>query len=369
MLMVLFVLMAVVFICGCGKKKTEEPEEPDTDSTQEEQIPEPIPEPEPEPEPAEPEENHENDIRSGLTGLWIPKEYAGLRPFTVMLNNIEVAYPQSGTAEAGILYEILAEGGISRFMGVFDYIAGDRIGSVRSARHYFVDFSEEYDAIFVHVGQTKYALSKIKELGTDDLNGLYGEGNVVFYRDNGIRAPHNCFASSEGIQKGIEYKKLRTELKEGHENHFQFSLEEKVALTGADAVKAEKVTIPFSAYDTPYLLYDSETETYHRYGYGKEQVDPVNGEALAFTTAIIQLVKEYNIDKNGYQTMDIERSSGTGYYITGGKAVPIYWKKNGAKDQTVYSFDQEGTKELVLNPGKIYIAVFPSYQADKIVLE
>ena len=91
-------------------------------------------------------------VRSLLTGDWIDEKYDRMRPYTVMLNNIEYAYPQSGTSEAGIIYEILAEGGITRLMGVFDDITSDRVGSCRSARHYYVDFSEEYDAIYVHFG-------------------------------------------------------------------------------------------------------------------------------------------------------------------------------------------------------------------------
>lgn len=73
------------------------------------------------------------EYTSPLSGKALDKKYKNKRPFAFMFNNIEFAYPQTGTGRADILYEILAEGGITRLMGVFDYMKGDRIGSVRSA--------------------------------------------------------------------------------------------------------------------------------------------------------------------------------------------------------------------------------------------
>ena len=216
--LILFLLVLALALSACGKKKTEEPVEVDEIN---EEIPvvdeKPEPEPEPVSEPAvevTPEPvDHSNEVLSHLNGLYIPKEYENKRPYAVMLNNLDVAYPQSGTSETAILYEILAEGGITRFMGIFDYIAGDRVGSVRSARHYYVEFANEYDAIYVHVGQTPYALDMIKKLGVDDINGLYGEGNVAFYRDNSIKAPHNCFTSAEGIDVAMSNDPVRGALR------------------------------------------------------------------------------------------------------------------------------------------------------------
>ena len=81
--------------------------------------------------PDEPEVKEE--FKSFLTGKAIDKKYKNKRPYTFMFNNIRDAYPQSGTGKAGILYEALAEGGITRLMGIFDYMSGDKIGSCRSA--------------------------------------------------------------------------------------------------------------------------------------------------------------------------------------------------------------------------------------------
>ena len=148
------------------------------------------------------------EYTSPLSGKALDKKYKNKRPFAFMFNNIEFAYPQTGTGRADILYEILAEGGITRLMGVFDYMKGDRIGSVRSARHYYVDFANEFDAIFIHFGQTHYAIDEIKKLGVDTVSGLSWEGAKAFYRDNTIRAPHNAFASAKGIMQAVKDKKI-----------------------------------------------------------------------------------------------------------------------------------------------------------------
>ena len=175
---------------------------------------------------------------SPLSGKALDKKYKHKRPFAFMFNNIEFAYPQTGTGRADILYEILAEGGITRLMGVFDYMKGDRIGSVRSARHYYVDFANEFDAIFIHFGQTHYAIDEIKKLGVDTVSGLSWEGAKAFYRDNSIRAPHNAFASAKGIMQAVKDKKLRTKPRKGLTSHFNFS-DKEIKNDGDASFKAD----------------------------------------------------------------------------------------------------------------------------------
>lgn len=298
------------------------------------------------------EEKHDGEAKSMLTGEWIDEELASKRPYAVMLNNIKAASPQSGTSQAAILYEAVVEGGITRLMGIFEDFDAERIGSCRSARHYFVSFADEYDAIFVHFGQTKYAAAKIEKLGVNNLSGLTSLGTTVFYRDSSIKAPHNAFASYKGIIKGTKAAGYRTELGE-KVNAFQFYDKE----TKPDGDRAAKVTLGFSNYTSPYFVYNKKKALYYRYQFGDKHIDKNTGKQLAFKNIIIQIVDEWDIDKNGYQTMDIEKASGNGYYITDGKAAKITWSKNESKKTRTY-YDSEG-KELRLNTGKTYIAVYP----------
>lgn len=347
----LVMLMMCVMLCSCGSGKEDEANAiiPLETPVSEKPVAEAVPSKEP---AVTKEENHEGEVRSSLTGEWIDEKLAGKRPYAVMINNIQSASPQSGTSQASILYEAVVEGGITRMMGIFEDFDSDRIGSVRSARHYFVSFADEYDAIFCHYGQTKYATAKISELGVDNLSGLSSIGSTVFYRDSSIKAPHNAFASYDGIMKGTKTLGYRTTLRE-NVNTFQFYDEE----TKPKGDSATKVTLGFSNYTSPYFKYNKKKALYYRYQFGEKHIDKATGKTLTFKNLIIQIVDEWNIDKNGYQTMDIEHASGDGYYITDGKAEKITWEKNESKKSRTY-YDSSG-KELKLNMGKTYIAVYP----------
>lgn len=308
--------------------------------------------------------SHKGQLKSPLTGLWVDKKTAKKRPVAVMINNISYASPQSGIGEASILYEAVVEGGITRLMAIYEDMDQKRIGSVRSARHYFVSFADEYDAIFAHYGHTKYAVSKIKELKVDNLSGLESIGNVVYYRDNSIKAPHNAFASAKGIKKGIKEKGYRTSLKEDLNNHFTF-YDKNTRLKGQSA---KKVTLGFSGYTAPYFTYNKKKKLYYRYQFGSKHIDAAAKKQLSFKNLIIQYVSYWTIDaKNGYQSMDIENSKGEGLYITNGAAVPITWDKNESKKEMHY-YDEKGNL-LTINPGKTYIALYPDNRKDNLKLE
>mgnify|MGYP000926515662 FL=1 len=105
-----------------------------------------------------------------------------------------------------------------------------------------------------------------------------------------------------------------------------------------------------------------DDKLYYRYQYNKPHIDKTTGKQLTFKNVIIQLVKEWNIDKKGYQTMDIENSSGTGYYITNGKMEEITWKKNESTKKMHY-YDSKG-EVLSINPGKTFISIYPTSKVD-----
>lgn len=348
-------LLLATVLTGCGKKEE--------NKTTAEIIPEPVVQTEAPIETPEPEMDiHEGETQSLLTGLWIPEEEAKLRPYAVMFNNIKYANPQSGISEASILYEALAEGGITRLMGIIEKPSSDRIGSVRSARHYFVSVADEYDAIFVHYGQTKYALSKIAELKVDNLSGLEGIGKTVFYRDNSVKAPHNAFASKKGILEGTEIKGYRTEYRENLCNHFNFYEENTVV----EGTTANLVKLGFSSYTTPFFEYNKGEELYYRSQFDGGHIDANTGKQLAFKNIIVQLVEESNIDSNGYQTIKFENATGKGYYITNGKAQEITWEKNESGKAMRY-LDKDG-KLLSINAGKTYIALYPTYRTEYLTI-
>lgn len=307
--------------------------------------------------PAPTEDPHKNMERSRLTGMWVSKAVSRKRPVAVMINNIEYAFEnQAGTSRADIIYEALAEGGISRMMAIYENIDGvKKIGSVRSARHYYVQFAKEWDAIYCHFGHTKYATAKINKLKTDNLSGLSGIGPVVYARTSRLQAPHNVFTSDKQIKKGI--KKLHYSTKRRPQKmaeHFDFLPKD---ITPENGKNAKKVVLPFSYYSICSLKYQPKTKKYLKYEYGKKHRDRYYKKQLSFKNIIVQLVAERNIDRNGYQTMSLSNNTGKGYYITDGRQIPIRWERKESNNTMRY-FDEDGNL-LRMNPGKTYIAVFP----------
>ncbi|MDD5933986.1 MAG: DUF3048 domain-containing protein [Clostridiales bacterium] len=366
---ILGLIVLLMSVLGCKKKQTSEINgEPSNDLVQFEKTESTITvTPTKEPTPTE-APSHDGMARSLLTGEWVDEAVAKQRPFAVMLNNITFANPQSGIGDADILYEAIVEGGITRLMGIYGNIdpssnTAKRLGSVRSARHYYVSFADEYDAIFVHFGQTSYAIKKMKKLGIDTINGMQGVGGNSFYRDNKIKKPHNAFTSLKGLQDAVEKGKYRTTYKENYEGHFAF-YETDTDLKGDSA---QKIKFKYSKVITPVLQYDGSTKEYLRFQYDGPHIDYNTKEQLHFKNIIVQFVKEWNIDKNGYQTMDIEDASGDGYYITNGVLTKITWKKNEST-KTMRYYDADG-KELTINPGKTFISIFPNNRVNDVIVE
>jgi len=369
-LVLLIVLVALTAI-SCKKNKDPIDNSRDNDDTVNETTVTPEPsktpthtqEPDSVKEPGqEAEETHEGEMRSTLTGLWVPIEIGTKRPYAIQFSNYVTVKNQWGIGQADIVYEALVEGGITRLLAIGENFTGDRIGSIRSARHYFASFADEYDAIFIHYGKTKYAASKLKEIKLDNIDGITGIGDTVFYRDNSMKAPHNAFTSAERILKGINKMGYETEHRQDFEPHYKF-YEEDTDL--AEGISCEKISIKYPD-NKPYFVYDPDSKLYKRFQFGEAHKDANTGEQLAFKNIIVQFVKEWNIDKNGYQTMDIENAEGKGYYITNGKKVDITWKKN-EKNKWMRYFDSTGS-ELTINPGKTYIAIFPDNKTKDVVI-
>lgn len=346
--------LCTVLLAGCGKNKNapEPTEAPAVKTNQPTESPQPT------------QDVVDGKVRSRLTNEWVDPEKASKRPYAIMISNIKDASPQHGISQASILYEALVEGGITRCMGIFEDFNAEKIGSVRSARHYYVSLADEYDAIFVHYGESKYTEAKIKELGVDNLSGLTSIGSTVFFRDENVKAPHNAFASYNGIVAGTEKLKLRTEYRDNMVSHYNFNNEDVIPTSD---INANKVTLGFSSSYSPYFEYDATTGEYKRFQFNKAHVDKATGEQLSFKNIIVQFVKETTMDEQGRQDMEFGNAKGEGYYVSGGKAVKITWKKNEA-DKLMEYYDESGNK-LSVNTGKTYIALFPDDKTNKVVFE
>lgn len=130
--------------------------------------------------------------------LKIIDEESNTRPYAVMINNIAVARKyQSGLDDAYIVYEMIVEGGITRLLALYKDANVDRIGSVRSSRHYYLDYALENDAIYVHFGWSPQAQSDIKTLGINNINGIYDDSAFVRESKLPVSWEHNAFTSTK----------------------------------------------------------------------------------------------------------------------------------------------------------------------------
>lgn len=314
----------------------------------------------------EPDTLPEGMVRSYLTGEPVAEEIGRRRPAAVMINNIQACLPQWGISHAGVIYEAPVEGGISRMMAIFeDYDNLERIGSVRSCRNYFIFYAAGFEALYVHYGQSAYAVPYLELPEVNNISGLAGYGEQVFYRTDDRNPPHNAYTSGAGIAEGIDICGYSEEYPEDYQGYFQFAeAEEPVSLE--NGTNASLVLPGGYDYNSPSFVYDPDSGKYLRYQFGEPQIDEENGEQLAVTNILIQNSAWEYYESGGYLNIHTD-DPGTGKYITGGKAVDITWKKTEPWGPTYY-YDQEGN-EITLNEGKTWICIVLDTYADQTHIE
>ena len=273
-----------------------------------------------------------------------------------MIDNHSGAWPQANLNEAYLVYEIVVEGGETRLMALFKGKDLNKIGPVRSSRHYFLDYALENDAIYVHYGWSPQAQNDISKLGVNNINGI-SESSSNFWRVKDKKAPHNVLTSTENILKIADRKKYsKTSEKESVLNYVADEFE----LTNEDAITANEVTIPHSNLQTVKYEYNMETKTYTRYARGKIQKDYVTGEPITTKNIIITFCNNYTLtdsENKGRQGIN-NIGKFDGYYITNGKAIKIKCIKSSREEQTIYK-DLQGN-EINVNDGNTFINICPT---------
>ena len=324
----LMLLLCLILLCGCGndKIKTKEPKK--------------------EKEPVKVEEKK-------VTIVDLDDE---TRPYAVMINNHHQARPQAGLDKAYIIYEFLVEGGITRMMALFPYNADvDRIGSVRSSRHYYLDYALENDAIYVHWGTSIYAEKDIASLGINNIDGMY-HGDTYFTTDYSLNRSleHTRFTNSTLIKNAINNIGYRTKREKPY--LLKYTTDE-VDLSTKEGSIANRIDINYSYYMTANYNYNEEEKTYYRSINDEPMVDLVTGEQYKFKNIIVYALNYHDISAYGHQDMD-NIGSGEGYYFTNGYGVKIKWSKSSRADQTKYYYE-DGT-EIDFSDGNTFIQIYPT---------
>ena len=310
-------MLLLAALCACGPKETSAsssapPEEPSVSTLA------PV---EPEPEPQLPYVNP-------LTGEGCAADIGRNRPVAIMLNNLKKALPQLGVSQADIIYEAVAEGGITRMLGVFQSVEGvGEIGSVRSARDYYVSLALGHDAIFLHAGGSPQAYDAIEDWGVtalDCVNGPY-EG-TLFSRDQ---------ERKKTIQELLPtYKRVTLEHKEGYTDPMSFLGEGETA----SGTPAQQIEVTFSSYKTGVFTYDSASGLYKVEEYGAPYVDGNTGEQVAVKNVVVLFTDVSSIrgDSAGRQSV---RTTGTGegLLFCDGVQQSITWSKKNHSSPLEYT--------------------------------
>ena len=281
------------------------------------------------------------------------------RPYAVMINNNHAAWPQAGLQDAYIVYEIVVEGGITRMMALYRDQDTAKIGSIRSSRHYFLDYALENDAIYVHFGWSPKAQSDISSLGINNINGLYDSS---FWRDTTLKRAyeHTAFTNIEKLEAVANNKGYR--LESDKDLLLNYNVDEINLDSKEGSILANNVSIRYSNYHTTSYEYDSENKVYKRTMSGVANTDLDTG--IQYTTKNIITYKIEDValaDTENKGRRDIKNiGSGEGYFITNGYAVPITWEKSSRSGQTVYKY-KDGT-EIEVNDGNTFIQIQPTNQ-------
>lgn len=331
LVVLLIALVVLFFVFGTGKKNLVD--------KQEEEVKTEEPETTPEPE---------------VPKVQIIDLDSKSRNVAVMINNIRTVWGyQSGLQDAYLIYEMIVEGGYTRLMAIYKDKMPERIGSVRSARPYYLDYALENDALYIHFGGSDQALRDVRTLGIQNINFLYDSG---FWRDRslGLATEHTAFTSMENINQQVSKKGYRTSTDASPVFHYS-AVEVDLSAHGT-VIPANRVYIDYSGSRNTSFDYDPVNKVYYRSQNGVAHKDYITGNQYTTKNIITYQVRNYSLDSYGRQALD-NIGSGKGYYITNGQAVEITWEKKSRGEKTIYRY-MDGT-EIELNDGNTYVEIQP----------
>lgn len=329
------VLAAIMIItAGCSSKETEKKEA--TEHKEKEiEVEETVP----------PEELPYQFPLSGLGTAEVSSD----RAVAVVVNNHPKARPQSGLDKADVVYEVLAEGDVTRFIAIFQSEQPGKIGPVRSAREYFIDLASGYDSFFIAHGYSPEAKDMLERGVIDNINGMQYDG-TLFKRADFRKAPHNSYITYKNIVKGAETKGY--ELDEAPASAVFLSSEEAEGLEGTPA---EEFMVKYGSpsFDAIYE-YDAEQQKYHRFNGSEESVDFESKEPLLIDNILVVQMDHSIVDDVGRRVIDMA-SGGKGYLFQKGKVNEIQWKNEAGR---IVPY-KDGAKAGFV-PGKTWINIVPS---------
>lgn len=297
-------------------------------------------------------ENFQTQIEKfySVNGTQVSKEVSQLRPLAVMVENHPDSWPQSGLSQADIVYEVLAEGGITRFLALFQTQEVSSIGPVRSAREYFAQIADEWHALYAHVGGSNEVIAQLKNgeyKHLDDANEYFNFD--YFPRKQGKVQPHHIFTSTQKLRDLISFYKYETK---ATFSPWQF---QEVGELPTTTVKSIFIDFSRPGYEVTWQ-YNKETNEYARLQYFKSHIDENTGKQITAKNIVLQIVEVTPVPKDPLLSVDIDlNSGGNAIVFLNGVSVEGTWKKEKGK----LRFYDEFENEIKFTPGLIWVELVP----------
>jgi hypothetical protein len=270
------------------------------------------------------------------------------KPFLIsaVLDNHSLARPQFGLSKASLVYDIPAEGGINRYLAFFrSDLDGDfKIGPVRSARPYFLDISQEYQALMLHCGGSPEALARIIKEKLLTLNEFYN--SYYFSRYSQYLAPHNVLADYGKIREYLESKELNS----SDFISWQFKSKNQIDYPSSEFNSKISLSNGQYQYDVSWD-YDRDKNIYLKEIAHQKQADD-SGEVIFTDNVVLQFVETQILDSELRLKIDL-LGEGEAIVCLDGICQHGYWRKIKNSDRTVYYYDND--EEVVFNIGKTWI--------------
>jgi hypothetical protein len=282
-------------------------------------------------------------VPSTLSGLPVDPSVNGRVVTGVMIENSQDARPQSGLSQASVVFEAIAEGGITRFLALFQDTAPDNVGPIRSARPYYAQWVLGFDAGYAHVGGSPEALADIKTWGVRDLDQFANGGS--YHRVDSRAAPHNVYTSIGALNQ-LEASKGYTSSK-----FTGFARKPKEAPAKTPTAKSINLSISGPLYSVHYD-YVAATNSYARSEAGAPHID-ANTNTQISPKVVIALVMPYSIEADGYHSDYATIGSGPVYVFQDGTVTTGTWTKTA--NNTQFTFVDAAGKPIKLNAGQTWL--------------
>lgn len=289
-------------------------------------------------------------LPSPLTGVQVAPELAS-RPVTAMVveNSID-ARPQSGLTEAGVVFEATAEGGITRFLAMFQDTRPALIGPARSLRPYFIDFALPFQASVGHVGGSPDALAEARIVGLRDID--QGNNAAFYWRATDRYAPHNVYTSTDKLDQLLQQKGFTKS------EFTPWARQEGKAL---EVPAASTINLDISSANYKAVFnYDKASNTYLRSVGGKPHVNREDGKQITPKVVIAIKTPHRIIDSAGHYGMTLVGSGEAHIFMDGG-VTPVTWEKTAR--QHMFRFKDATGKEVPISAGQTWITLLPTGKA------